>query len=279
MNLQRVEDLADPRVADYRSVRDGELLRERGLFVAESRLVVRRLLRDRRFPVRSVFVSPSALEALHRPIEGLPAATPVFVAPRAVLSALAGYSVHQGCLALAERGPATPLDDLLRRSANAAGLLVVLENLADPANLGGVFRSALGFGADGIVLAPQGCDPLYRKAIRVSTGATLTLPFARCSDWPADLEKVRGEGFRLLAFCARPGTGASYDLRSLGSERLRPGRAALLFGAEHAGLTPAVRRLADAEIRIATVPGFDSLNVAIAAGIALHRFSGLPCAS
>ena len=187
MTQVRVEDAGDPRLEDYRDLQGGQRLRANGLVVAESRHVVRRLLAAARLPVRSVWGTPEALAALEPELSTTAFEPDVFVSPRQVLSAVAGYRVHQGCLAIAERGPL--LDP--RVIAGDARLLVALEDLADPDNVGSVFRNAQAFGAAGVWLIAGGADPLYRKAIPVSTGATLALPFARV-EGPGELEWLRG---------------------------------------------------------------------------------------
>ncbi len=268
MSATPIADRDDPRLADYQVVREAEGLAQRGLFVAESRLVVERLLASRRFRVRSLLVNEAARAALAPALAAAPEAPETFVAPRELISSLAGYPVHQGCLALAERGAGLAPDALV--AGARAGLLVALEQLADPDNVGGAFRNALAFGADGVLLAPGGADPLYRKSIRVSTGATLQLPFARCASWPRELEKLRAAGWTVLAAVAQPD---ALDVRAFGTERALPERVCLVVGNEATGLSAAARAAADACVTIRMRAGFDSLNVATATGILLHHFS------
>jgi tRNA G18 (ribose-2'-O)-methylase SpoU len=263
VTFTEVNNIDDPRLADYRGVREPALLRE-GVFIAESRNVVRRLLSVDRFTVRSIWLTPDAFATLEEEIAKDAPQTSVLVSPRALLSEVAGFHVHQGCLAAAERG--TGLDG--RAIARSARLLVALENLTDPDNVGSVFRNAEAFGADGVWLSPGGADPLYRKAVRTSTGATLSMPFARV-DWRADLEWLRTRGFTVLAAVA---DSAAQDVETYDH---RPERVCWMFGHEGAGLSPEARALADAEITIRTRPGFDSLNVATASGILLQRFAAL----
>src|SRR5262249_46257990 len=113
-------------------------------------------------------------------------------------------------------------------------------------------------------------DPLYRKAIRVSVGASLALPFARLSDWPEDLEALRAAGYTLVALTPR---AAAADIARFATTLPESPRLALLLGAEGAGLSAAARAYAHHEVRIPMRPGTDSLNVATACGIALHRFA------
>lgn len=259
----RVEALDDPRVAPYRDLREGRLLDEAGCFVAESRHVVRRLLASGRFPVRSLFVTPAALADLEPALAAAAARPPILLAEHDLLCEVAGYHVHQGCLALAERGSEPALADLAR---TASGLLVGLEGLTDPANIGSVFRNALAFGAGGVVLAPGGAHPLFRKSVRVSMAATLAIPFARAEPWPAALAALRAEGFRILACVAQQDAA---DVRDVP----RGGRVLLLFGTEGHGLTPAARAAADLAVTVRTSAAVDSLNVATASGVVLHHFS------
>jgi tRNA G18 (ribose-2'-O)-methylase SpoU len=257
--IEAIDDPDDPRVAAFRDLRDAELRRKHGLFAVEGRLLVERLLTASRFRTRSVLATPAMASALAPALGDVPA----WVAAPDVIRAVVGFPFHRGAVALGERGEVVPLDALLH-----ARTLVVLEGLADPENVGGVLRSARALGADGVVLAPGVADPLGRKAIRVSAGAAFRLPFADAPRWPDDLARLRTAGFTLLALtpdrCAR-------DLRAIG-----PGpRLALLVGAEGDGLSAGARALADLETRIAMTPGTDSLNVVVAAGIALHHLHRL----
>jgi tRNA G18 (ribose-2'-O)-methylase SpoU len=270
MRVERIEALADARVAAYRDLREGKLLEEQGLFVAESRHVVRRLLAGGRFPVRSLLLSEPALEDLACALAALADPPTVLLAPHALLCEIAGYHVHQGCLALVERGEPIAVEAIARRAAAGGGLVVGIERLGDPANVGSVFRNALAFGADAVLLAPGGADPLFRKSVRVSMAATLAVPFARAAAWPGDLEKLRGEGFLVLACVAQQD---ATPLDAFGRTLPLPPRVVLLFGSEGAGLEPATRAAADAAITVPTAADIDSLNVATASGIVLHHFS------
>jgi tRNA G18 (ribose-2'-O)-methylase SpoU len=251
----------DPRLADYARVGDAAWLREQGLFVAEGRLVVRRLLEDRRFDVASVVVTSAARAAMADLLDGQTACA-VYVVAQDDLNALAGFNFHRGCLALAHRRAAASLDALL-----GAHLLVAVEEVGNPDNVGGIFRSALAFGAGGIVLDARSADPLYRKAIRTSMGASIRLPFAQVEQWPSALGRLREAGYRVLAFTP------STDAEHLDTVAPRPSeKVALLFGSEGDGLSAAAMEAGHQRVRIPVDPRSDSLNVAVAAGIALHHF-------
>src|SRR5207245_10793276 len=165
--------------------------------------VVRRLLGSR-FRARSVLASEAAAEDLR---DVLPDGLPVYVAAEETIRRVVGFNFHRGCLAVGERGTALALDGLLD-----ARVLVVLEGITNPDNVGGVFRNAMAFGAGGVVLAPGCSDPLYRKAIRVSMGGTLVVPFAHAEPWPEALVRLRGHGFTVVALA--PDGGA--DIGELG---------------------------------------------------------------
>jgi len=268
MAIERIERADDSRAAPYRDLRDGALLRSRGLFVAEGRLVTRRVIADGRYRIQSVLVNDAALADLESVFATVAADVPILVCSNDGLQSVTGYHVHRGCLALVERPAATPVDALLR----AAPTLVVLEGVSNADNVGGVFRNAAAFGADGVLLSPTCCDPLYRKAIRTSMGAALQLPFARAAadDWPGVLTRVRAQGFTLVALTPREPSETLDDCAA----RPRPPRLALVLGTEGAGLTPAVETAADLRVRIPISDRVDSLNLAVAAGIALYRLRG-----
>ena len=266
MAVERVDTADDPRLAPYLALRVRDAGRRDGLFVAETREVVRQLLAGRRFAVHSVLLADAAREALADTLERRPE-VPVYLAPTPVLQAVVGFAFHRGCLALGVRGHGLPVDDVL---AGSSRRLVLLEDVSNPDNVGGVLRVARALGADGALLSPSCCDPLYRKAIRVSMGAALTLPWVRVTDWAAALARVRAAGFTLVALSPREGT----DVGALGSGVPLPDRTALLLGAEGSGLRAATRAGADLALRIPMVSGVDSLNVTTACAIALERLGG-----
>ena len=266
MPIERIHDPADPRVADYRDIRDAELRRRRGLFVAESRAVVRRLLGSGRFRTRSVLLTAPALEGLRGALQAADASVPVYLTSHETARAVVGFDFHRGCVALGERADDPPLESLA--AGPGSRVLVALEDVSNPDNVGGVFRNAMAFGAGAILLSGGCADPLYRKAIRVSMGASLVIPFARVPDWRDGLARLRGAGYTLVALTPDP---AALDIALLGAARPVPARLAVLLGAEGHGLRAETRAAADLEMQIAMAPGADSVNVATAAGIALHR--------
>ena len=280
MPIEHVAGADDPRIADYRDVAEPELVRSRGLLVAEGRLVVRRLIEDGRFIVRSLLVTDTALRSLEpATLNALPPAVPIYVGDARVLLGITGHDIHRGCLALAERPVPMTLDDLVAQDFSPlhpgarlkpCATVVVLEAVTNADNVGGVFRNAAAFGAHAVLLSPSSCDPLYRKAIRTSMAATLRIPFARVEPWPDRLETLRAAGFSIVALTPRE-PALTLDAFALG----RPEKIALLLGTEGDGLSAAAASMADVRVRIPISPDVESLNLAVAAGIALHALRGV----
>lgn len=258
--IRTITGTGDAELEAYRLVGDPAALVRAGLFVVEGRLVVERLLEDGRFRVHSVAVTPAAAAALAGSFERRPDVV-VNVCDPDLLQEITGFDFHRGCLALAWRdAPETTIEEMAR-----ATRLLALEGVGNPDNIGGLFRTALAFEAGAVLLDPRSADPLYRKAIRTSMGATLRLPFTRLANWPSGLDAFRGYGFRVVALTPDP--------EALPLDRLHPeanDRIILVAGAEGDGLSAELLHFADVRVRIAMNPRADSLNVVVAAGIALH---------
>lgn len=265
-----IESLADPRVAEYQALTDHARHRSRGLFIAEGRLVVERALALSGYSVRSLLLSDSALVALGSVVERASDVT-VYTCAASEFKQLAGLNLHRGCLALVERPADRSVVDVVR----GARSVVVLEGVGNPDNMGGIFRNAAAFGVDAIVLAPGCVDPLYRKAIRTSMAAALMVSFAWSRTWPDDLGRLCDDGFSLFALTPH---GPSETIDQLSAHQ-RPDRWALLLGSEGPGLTNGALAHARTRVRIPITDAMDSLNVAVACGIALARLTGPRCTS
>ena len=258
-------DPDDPRVADYRHIRDRDLTGRRDLFVAEGAVVLNVLASEAsRCRAVSALIAESRIEALRPVLERLGPDAPIYAASQPVMDAVAGFPIHRGVLALG-RKPAQPDLMTLLRDAPADAVAVVACGIGNHDNMGGIFRNAAAFGAHAVLLDDRCCDPFYRKAIRVSVGAVLRTPFTSGKQASALLDALEAAGFTLLA------------LSPSGRERLgdvRPGgRMALILGAEGPGLDQAVMgRCRTTAIRMAG--GFDSLNVAATSAVALHHLRG-----
>jgi len=257
-----ITDPEDPRIEPYRAVRERDLAGRAGLFVAEGRVVLEKLARAGRHPVRSLLIAAPRLASLEGLIGELPPEVPVYVAGQAVMDAIAGFPVHRGVLAVGERQPVAP--QALLGGLGAEALVVGLSGIANHDNMGGIFRNAAAFGADAVLLDASCCDPLYRKAIRVSVGAALTTPFARLDAGQDLVRTLTAAGFEVVSLSPR----GAVELAGL---RCGP-RVAALFGAEGPGLAPELlaRTLS---VRIAMAGGFDSLNVATTSGLVLYQLT------
>ena len=165
----RLERADDPRVQDYRAVSEPELVRDSGLFIAEGRLVVRRAIEDGRYRIRSLLLSETARRDLEPVLGHLPEDVPIYISAASDFLTITGFDMHRGCLALVRRPAVLSVENVL----GTARMVVILEAVANADNVGGVFRNAAAFGADGVLLDPGSADPLYRKAVRTSMGATL----------------------------------------------------------------------------------------------------------
>ncbi|WP_372785443.1 TrmH family RNA methyltransferase [Phenylobacterium sp.] len=261
-----IEDPDDPRLADYREVRERDLVGRRGGFIAEGVVVLEKLIAAGRHPIGSVLVADKRVAALEPLLARLPPGAPVYAASQAVMDAVVGFSIHRGVLAAGTR--AEPDLETLLAVLPARALVLGLVGIANHDNMGGLFRNAAAFGADAVLLDDGCCDPLYRKAIRVSVGAALTTPFARGGEAAALAARLQAAGFSVVALSPKGET----DLADL----VPAAHTAILFGAEGPGLPDAVLACART-VRIEMAGGFDSLNVATASGIVLHHMvAGTP---
>lgn len=271
-----IHDPQDTRVDPYRNQKDAWLRAAHnvdsgvsesgtgmtgGRFMAEGSLVVEHLLASE-YQTESLLVSEHRLQSLDGLLQKVHADIPIYTSPRSVLESIVGFDVHRGLLACGIRGQEREFIDVARSSR----ALVVLEGLSNHDNIGSVFRSAavLAGRGIGVLLSPGCCDPLYRKSLRVSMGHALTIPFATVHDWPRGLGQLRELGFDLLAMDPRPGAELIEEIEA-------PAMPALVFGAEGPGLTANVRILIGKSVMIQQASGVDSLNIAVAAAVALHR--------
>lgn len=284
-----IDDDADARLALYRGIKDrqlaapfvpGPLGGDPGLFMAEGVTVLGAAL-DAGVRWRSAVFG--AAQARSHPglvarLESL--GVPVYTLAAGRIESLAGFDLHRGVLALAQRPPAVGPAELLRRQPPAgqrapgphSGVFVGLEDLTNHDNVGGVFRSAGAFGVRGALLSERTADPLYRKSLRVSCGQAIRVPFARVPDWVAgvSLARAAAPSIRVVALCTRPGSvPISQAARVLAQRPDAP--VLVLIGSEGEGLSPGAIAAADILATIPMAPGVDSLNATVAASIALHR--------
>jgi tRNA G18 (ribose-2'-O)-methylase SpoU len=259
-----ITDPGDPRIAAYAAMRERDLVGRGGGFIAEGEVVLRVLLGGQaRCRAASLLVAEQRLARLAPLLEPLDAETPVYAASQQVMDAIVGFHIHRGILAHGLRPPDPGAQALLRQLGGEALVLAPI-GIANHDNMGGLMRNAAAFGVDAVLLGAGCCDPLYRKAIRVSVGAALRVPFARLAPGEDPIQTLARADFTTLALSpagAEPVAGFP-----------RPARAAVLFGAEGPGLDPALL----ARARTLSIPmaaGWDSLNVAAASAIVLHELT------
>lgn len=261
-----VTDPADERLADYRGLTDVALRRriepEGGLYMAEGAKVIERALAAGHRP-RSILASEKWLDSVAGLVDS---ETPVYVAPEALLEAVTGFEVHRGALAAMHRPALVSVSEVVRD----ARLVVVLEGIVDHTNVGAIFRSVAGLGADAVLVAPTCADPLYRRSVKVSMGTVFQVPWTRIEPWPAGLDELRAEGFTVAALALADDAVSLADFAAAGHERV-----ALLMGAEGDGLTRAALAAADAVVTIPMAGGVDSLNVAAASAVAVWALRGV----
>lgn len=259
-----ITDPSDVRVDDFRDLnsvdRRPDLPGGKGLVIAEGVLVVQRMLASRFVP-HAFLGTDRRLAELSADLAGISA--PFFRASSEVMADIVGFHLNRGVLAAARR----PAEPGLYAALAGARTVAVLEGVNDHENLGSIFRNAAGLGVDAVVFGAGCADPLYRRAVRVSMGHALLVPFARADRWPADLYRLRDNGFRLLAMT--PGIDAHPLSEAMAG--LRDEKVAVLVGAEGPGLTQTAQRAADARVRIPMSRGTDSLNVATAAALAFYE--------
>ncbi|GAB2454732.1 RNA methyltransferase [Nocardioides hungaricus] len=259
--LVEISDPADPRLADYRDLRDVELRKhleaEHGLFLAEGEKVVRRAVAAG-FTPRSFLIAPRWLDGLA--VELSSTAAPCYVVSEALAEEVTGFHVHRGALASLERRPLPSVPSVV---AGARSVLV-LEDIVDHTNVGAIFRCGAAFGFDAVLLAPRCADPLYRRSIKVGMGAVFTTPWTRLPDWYDALPALSALGFATVALTLAPDAVPVEDAVA-GLDRV-----ALVLGSEGHGLSPRWERSADRRAIIPMTPGVDSLNVAAAAAVACY---------
>jgi tRNA G18 (ribose-2'-O)-methylase SpoU len=261
MRVVPVSDPADERLRDYVGLTDVVLRRlsepADGLYLAESAKVIERALAVGHRP-RSVLLQQKWLDELAPLLE--PYDVPVYLAEPDLLEKVTGFVMHRGALASMHRPPLLAVADVLRD----AHRVVVLEDIVDHTNVGGIFRAVAGLGADAVLITPRCADPYYRRAVRVSMGTVLQIPWTRLNEWPAGAEQLHAAGFEIAALALDDG---AVDLAAYA--RTAPERVALLLGTEGDGLSTAGLASADTVVTIPMSRGVDSLNVAAASAVAL----------
>lgn len=259
--LVEVTSADDPRLADYRDLRDVELRKaleaEHGLFLAEGEKVVRRAV-EAGYDARSFLMAPRWLDGLADVLDRSDA--PCFVVSEELAEQVTGFHVHRGALASLHRRPLPPVESVLE----GARSVLVLEDLVDHTNVGAILRSGAALGFDAVLLAPRCADPLYRRSIKVAMGAVFQLPWTRLPDWAAALPMLSAAGFTTVALTLADDAVPIEDAVA-GLDRV-----ALVLGSEGHGLSKRWEGVADRRAIIPMAAGIDSLNVAAATAVACY---------
>lgn len=237
--------------------------------VAEGVLVVQRML-DSRFPLHAMLGVDRRLGELADDLRdtgraGLSPDVPYYRTDAGVMAEVVGFHLNRGVLGVAYRPEPLDLVEVIEKSTTVA----VLEGVNDHENIGSMFRNAAGLGVDAVLFGKGCADPLYRRAVRVSMGHVLRIPFAHVDQWPHDLDTLRDRGFQLISLTPNP------EAMPL-AEAMTGEKVALLLGAEGPGLTEQAMRATDVRARIPMAPGTDSLNVATAAAMAFYERVRIP---
>ena len=261
MHLVVLDRSDDPRLRDYTELTDVSRRRVRepaeGLYLAESVKVIERALAAGHRP-RSALVLEKWLPEVGPLLD--PFDIPVYVGETELLEEITGFVMHRGALASMHRPGLPAVSDLLRDARR----IVVLEDIVDHTNVGAIFRSVAGLGADAVLITPRCADPLYRRSVKVSMGTVLQVPWTRLPDWPDGADVLRASGFHLAAL-ALDDDAVTLDAFAANP----PERIALLLGTEGDGLSAAAMGHADTVVTIPMLHGVDSLNVASASAVAL----------
>lgn len=251
--LIEVKEAGDSRLADFVGLRDAHLRRsDGGRFIAEGLKIIERAFAAGARP-RSLLLQPRWLPAL-QPLLDLHPEVPVYVGTEAMIEQVSGFHVHRGALGSFDRPAEATLESLARGRR-----LIACDEIVDHANIGAIVRVAAALGWDGLLVSQGSADPLYRRAIKSSMGASLTLPWRRMVS-TQELGTLKQEGFHLVASTLSP------DAVELDSYRA-PDKMVLLLGTEGSGLSAEWLERADAHVIVPMAEGIDSLNVATAAAI------------
>ncbi|AJY47638.1 TrmH family RNA methyltransferase [Martelella endophytica] len=265
--VTEITDADDERIAPFSAIREKDLVGRRGLFIAEGTVVLRVLAEAHRaggpFSADRILVLENRLAGVADILETFPDDVPVFTCRSEVMNRIAGFDMHRGVLALGRIGRQPTTAELIARLPDDA-LVAVAIGLSNHDNAGGIFRNATAFGADAVLLDSTSCDPLYRKALRVSVGSVLKMPWSRQGEARDILAELAGAGFQVVTL------SPSGEVPLHAVERAR--RTALVLGTEGEGL-PADILKSFRPVRIPQSPGLDSLNVSTAAGIALYQLA------
>ena len=257
--IVQIHDANDVRLEPYRFVRERDVAGRGQRFIAEGKVVLSCLATSQDFQAESLLILESRLNGLVALLGKFADTLPTYVVGQSLMDQISGFHVHRGILASGVRIRRHSVPDLVSDMPDDA-LVVVLSNISNHDNVGGIFRNAAAFGAHAVILDEQCCNPLYRKALRVSVGGVLRVPWVLDGSAEVIAANLSNAGF---ALCALSPSGFE-DIRTIPAK----GKRAVFLGSEGDGLSPSILRSLKT-YRIPIEDDFDSLNVATASGIAM----------
>nr|WP_317323486.1 RNA methyltransferase [uncultured Flavonifractor sp.] len=266
-NIIEITDYSDPQLDCYARLTEAQLRNrlepEKGIFIAESPKVILRAL-DAGYEPLSLLMERKKIDGPAKEVVARCGEIPLYTADRAVLEGLTGYEVTRGVLC-AMRRPVLPTVEELCAGARR---VAVLEGIVDSTNVGAIFRSAAALHMDAVLVTPTCCDPLYRRAARVSMGTVFQIPWTRIGDdpsqWPQPgLSRLNAQGFKTVAMALSDTAISIEDPRLWAEEKL-----AIVLGTEGDGLSGHTIAACDYTVCIPMSHGVDSLNVAAASAVA-----------
>lgn len=271
MDIKHVSDLSDGELDIYTSISEKQLMRINeplpGIFIAESAKILRRAL-DAGYEPVSVLMDERILDTSERGLIEECGDIPLYAGSEAVLDQLTGYHLTGGVLCAMKRKELASPETVMNGSR-----IAVLEGVTNPTNIGAIFRNAAALGIDGVLLTRSCCDPLYRRAVRVSMGTVFMIPWTyidgRGVKWPADGMRLLSEsGFKTAAMALKEDSLSIKDVSAINPEKL-----AILLGSEGYGLSDETIGLCDYTVMIPMSNGVDSLNVAAASSLAFWELA------
>lgn len=263
LNITTIYETDDPRLRDYHNIREKDLVGRRHQFIAEGKVILSTLLASQEFSALSLLIVNERLPSLMPLLEKTQPTCPIYCAKQKVMDDITGFHVHRGVLGIGKRKALPSLQNFLQ-SLPPKALILVLCGISNHDNMGAIFRNAAAFASNGIIIDKTSCDPLYRKSIRVSTGAALKVPYTQGADIHDIIATLNAADFHLYALSP----SAPRTLKQAQPTK----KTALILGTEGDGLPSHVLQKSET-LRIPMAHGFDSLNVATATGIALAHFN------
>ena len=270
MNVTKIDSLDSPELDVYVRLTGAELRSKKengqGIFIAESPTVIEVAIDGGCEPI-SILTDEKLVKSgdVERLIKKHPD-IPVYTATRETLTRLTGFELMRGALAAMRRPEPKTLDEVLK----GAKRIAVLEAVCDSTNIGAIFRSAAALGIDAVLVTPTSCDPLCRRAVRVSMGTVFLVPWAKIGDthldWPKDMDKLKAHGFKCASMALSDNSVSIDDDELMAEEKL-----ALILGTEGTGLMKETIEKSDYTVKIPMSNGVDSLNVAAAGAVAFWQ--------